>query len=308
MNLLFRVGLLLLAPVAICAGQTGEVDENHDDFGLLVMAHGGSEEWDNAVLAAVAPLARDYRLEVAFGMADAASLQEAVEKLEARGAERIGVVRLFVSGDSWYERTQQIFGLLEGAPERPAAAEDHHDHLSAEDHAMEFWRVETDASFALSREGLAEAVEMGRVLADRARRLSVNPEHEDVFILAHGPEDDAENERWLASIDAHADAVRKSLPFRRVRVDSLREDWPEKRAVAERRIRELVRGSVDAGGRAIVIPFRVHGFGPYAEVLDGLDYVADRQGLLPHQSVTKWIARQAASLENGSFGAPANVN
>lgn len=50
-------------------------------------------------------------------MADAASLQEAVGKLEVRGAKRIGVVRLFVSGESWYERTRQSLGL--GAPHVP---------------------------------------------------------------------------------------------------------------------------------------------------------------------------------------------
>jgi len=302
MHLLFRVGLLLFGPVSLCAAQTHEVAKDHDDFGVLVMAHGGGEEWNTAVLEAVAPLAQDCRLEVAFGMADAVSLQDGITRLEVHGVKRIGVVRLFISGNSWYERTQQILGLLEGAPDRPVAQD--HDHRSTDEHTMEFWQIETDASFALSREGLADAEEVGSVLADRARRLSVDPQHEDVLILAHGPEDDAENERWLASIDAHADAVRESLPFRRVRVDSLREDWPEKRDAAERRIREFVQTSLDEGGKAVVIPFRVQGFGPYAEVLEGLDYVADRHGLLPHEAVTDWIRRQADALREGTFHAP----
>jgi hypothetical protein len=299
MHLLFRAGLLLFGSISLCAAQTHDAAKNHDDFGVLVMAHGGAEDWNAAVLEGVAPLAEDYRLEVAFGMADAASLQDAVTRLEVRGAKRVGIVRLFISGDSWYERTQQIFGLLEGAPERPVAQG--HDHPSTGEHRMEFWRVQSDASFAVSRDGLVDAKEMGSVLADRARRLSVDPQHEDVLILAHGPEDDAENERWLASIDAHADAVRKSLPFRRVRVDSLREDWPEKRAAAERRIREFVQTSLDEGGKTIVIPFRVQGFGPYAEIVDGLDYIADGEGLLPHEAVTEWIRLQAESLRSASF-------
>jgi sirohydrochlorin ferrochelatase len=298
MHLLLRVSLLLFGSASLSVAQT-QATKDRDDFGVLVMAHGGSEEWNTAVLEAVAPLAEDYRLEVAFGMADAASLQDSISRLEVRGVKRIGVVRLFISGDSWYERTQQILGLLEGAPDQPVAQD--HDHRSTDDHTMEFWRVETDASFAVSREGLADAEEAGAILADRARRLSVDPQHEDVLILAHGPEDDVENERWLASIDAHADAVRKSLPFRRVRVDSLREDWPEKRAAAERRIREFVQTSLDEGGKTVVIPFRVQGFGPYAEVLDGLDYIADGEGLLPHEAVTAWIRLQAESLHSASF-------
>jgi hypothetical protein len=51
-------------------------------------------------------------------MADAASLQDGVRKLEEQGVERIGVVRLFVSGDSWYERTEQILDIRPGAPAR----------------------------------------------------------------------------------------------------------------------------------------------------------------------------------------------
>lgn len=300
MHTLFRTALLGVCSASACLAQGVPFAGVDDDFGVLVMAHGGSEAWDEAVLEAVAPLGDEYPLEVAFGMADAATIQEAVAKLEARGVKRIGVVRLFISGESWYDRTREILGLIDGAPERPAAAAEH-DHSAESGHSMAFWRIETDASFALSRDGLANADRMGAVLADRARRLSRDPTHEDVLILAHGPEDDAENTRWLAHIDAQADAVRASLPFRRVRVETLREDWPDKRAVAEARIREFVRSTTETGGRAIAIPFRVQGFGPYADVLEGLDYAADGQGLLPHEAVTGWIRRETEALQSASF-------
>jgi len=270
------------------------------------MAHGGAAEWNQAVLDAVASFENDFPVEVAFGMADAVSIQEAVHRLQARGVRKIGVVRLFVSGESWYERTRQILGLSEGAPVRPAGM-DGHDHGSAHGemvHRMEFWRVETHASFAMSKEGLAEAREMGPVLADRARTLSREAEAEDVLILAHGPGADAENQMWLAKIDTRADAVRDALPFPRVQVETLREDWPEKREVAEKRIRSFVKNASDEGGTAIVIPFRVQGFGPYADVLEGLDYVSDGLGLLPHANVEIWIKRQAEELASGSFEAP----
>src|SRR5690606_32479154 len=126
----------------------------------------------------------------AFGMADAASLQVAVDKLEARGVDRIGVVRLFVSGESWYERTRQILGLDPGAPTRPA--EDPHAGHGGHGmgHSMEFWRLDSDARFALSKDGLMDAPEMGQVLATRAMTLSQDPAVEDVLVLAHGPADD----------------------------------------------------------------------------------------------------------------------
>ena len=81
---------------------------------------------------------------------------------------------------------------------------------------------------------------MASVLVDRARTLSREPQREDVLILAHGPGDDAENERWLAHLEERAEAVRRALPFRTVRVETLREDWPEKRKDAEQRIRSYV--------------------------------------------------------------------
>ncbi|MBX3200639.1 MAG: hypothetical protein KF894_21050 [Labilithrix sp.] len=265
------------------------------------------------------PLKARYTIEVAFGMADAASLQEGIHRLEAQDVGRIGVVRLFVSGESWFERTEQILGLRPGAPPRAepdaggaghahhGAGHAHHGagHAHHGGHSMELFRVDSGASFALTTEGLADAPEIGAVLADRAAALSKTPAREDVLILAHGPGDDAENERWLTKLDALAGAVRAQAPFRRVNVQTLREDWPEKRVEAEKRIRSFVERAGRDQGKAIVIPFRVQGFGPYAEVLHGLDYVADQKGLIPHAAVSTWIERQIAALEAGSFRGPA---
>jgi len=274
------------------------------DFGVLLMAHGGTPEWDKDVLDAVQPLRGRYPIEVAFGMADPVTIQDAARKLEAQGVRKIGVVRLFISGESWLERTEQILGLRTGAPERPkeGAPDPHAGH--AGHHNMDLWRIDTRASFALTRQGLAEADGMGEVLAARAGALSRNPRTEDVLILGHGPGDDGENARWLAAIDARADIVRRSRPFRRVAVMTLREDWPDKRPEAEKRIRAFVEAAKAEGGAAIVIPFRLQGFGPYAEVLEGRDYVSDGHGLIPHENVTRWIEGQIKGLMAGAFRPP----
>lgn len=274
-----------------------------DDFGVLLMAHGGIDSWEREVADTLAPLQREFPMEIAWGMADAASLQRSVDALEARGVDRIGVVRLFVSGESWYERTGQILGIMPGAPERsevPADAHAGHHGMS-----MEFWQLDTDAAFAMSRQGLSEAPEMGEVLVKRVQALSHEPAREDLLVLAHGPADDAENRRWLADIDERADAVRAAVPLRRVKVMTLREDWPEEREAAVQAIRAFVERAADENGVAIVIPYRVQGFGPYEEVLEGLDYLSDGRGLVPHPHVTEWVRRQALELRDGSFEAPA---
>lgn len=299
----------LLLAAAACSSAPAPASPSHhaaSNFGVIVMAHGGSPEWNRAVEDTVAPLRDRYKIEIAFGMADATSLQEAARKLEARDVHRIGVVRLFISGESWFERTEQIFGLKPGAPAQ-ANADEHHDHHghhgaapmagpAMAGHAMAFFRVASHASFALSRDGLADEPAMGRILADRARALSKDPAHEDVLILAHGPGDDGENARWLAKLDARAAGIRELAPFRRVHVETLREDWPDKRADAEQRIRAFVSRATEEGGTAIVIPFRVQGFGPYAKVLEGLTYRSDEQGLIPHDEVRAWIERQIRGL------------
>lgn len=295
----------LSLPMISCAQQV-------DDFGVLIMAHGGTPHWNQGVLDTTAALAKTHNLEVAFGMADAVSLQDAVTKLEERGAKRIAVVRLFISGESWYERTQQILGMVEGAPMREIIQnhEDSHsthtmaetDHALTETptmtHSMEFWKIDSTARFALSKPGLAQAHEMGDVLLTRASALSENPAREDVLILAHGPGDDAENERWLEYINARADVIRAAHQFRNVKVATLREDWEEKRIGAEQEVQEFVVNATATNGTAIVIPYRVHGFGPYADVLEGLDYRADEKGLIPHEGVTQWIAAQIEQLRS----------
>ena len=285
----------LLAALVLIAGPVSPVmAQTNDGYGVLVMAHGGGAAWNGEVEAMLAPLRHDYKLEIAFGMADATTMEAAVRRLEAQGVRRIGVVRLFISGESWRERTEQIFGLRPGAPPRPAG--DHAGHGAHGGHSMALWRIESPARFALSDEGLAGAPEMGAVLADRVRALSREPARESVLILAHGPEDDAENARWLQLIGQRAAAVRAMAPFRTVQVESLREDWPEKRAASEARIRTFAQQAAANGGQLIVIPYRVAGFGPYARVLEGVTYAADQRGLVPSAQVEQWVRRQAETL------------
>lgn len=132
----------LLALAAGCAAPPGKSTRAPDGFGVLVMAHAGRPAWNEGVLEAVAALRDELPevpIEVAFGMADAAAMQHAVERLEGRGVRRIGVLRPFVSGESFYARTERILGLAPGAPARPERARAGHDP------SMELWRIDTRA-------------------------------------------------------------------------------------------------------------------------------------------------------------------
>ena len=293
----YRLALFIAFPFLIQACSTMQVVESdismadQPDFGLLLMAHGGTEEWNEAVLQATAEVTSKYPVEVAFGMADAGSLERSVRRLEKLGVKDVGVVRMFVSGESWYERTQQILGTVEGAPQKDTSENPKSTFMP-----MGFWKIETDINFYISEDGLADATEMDEVIVSRIRRLSRNPAREVAIIIAHGTGSDEEDSRWVEKITQRTDLAKSTLSLHDVKVFTLREDWFAKRGEAENNIRSYIEEASRMGLKSLVIPFRVHGFGPYTRVLEGLDYRADKLGLLPHQNVNLWVANQAELL------------
>lgn len=277
--------------------------------GVLIMAHGGDAAWNEAVEQTVAPLRAKYPVELAFGMADSSTMRVAIAKLEARGVREIAVVRMFISGESFLPETEYILGLRDERPTHMLAAHPtpaphgahtphayaaHGDGGSQGHHMAPLEPIDRSASLFVSRQGVAESPLVDEILADRVAALSTDPSRESVLILAHGPGDDGENDRWVANMERRVRHLRADGGYREIRCETLREDWPEKRAEAEQRIRRFVE---DAGrdGRVLVVPFRIAGFGPYAEVLEGLDFVADGRGFCPHPNMMRWIEQTAAA-------------
>ena len=164
------VGLSSCATTAVLESPSSG---NDFSFGVMVMAHGGGEEWNAHLVDAVEPLKANYPVEVAFGMADAGSMEAAVRRLESQGVRQVGVVRVFVSGESWYDRTLQILGLQSGAPSWEDRDQTHEGHAMYM--PMGFWRVDTELAFHVSVDGLADADEMDEVLTARVRALSSRP-------------------------------------------------------------------------------------------------------------------------------------
>ena len=257
------------------------------------MAHGGTPTWDAAVRDVVAPLGRELPVEIAFGMADSASLQAGITALEERGVDRIAVVRLFISGHSFRHQTEYILGLRADPPAVWVG------HGSGEHAGHATGPIARRADIRISTHGIAESPVVGAILRERAARLSTDPARESVLVLAHGMESDEENADVLRGVDVALDSVRALGPFRAVRGETLREDWQVQRQAAEQRIRRFVeQGS--ANGDVVVVPFRLSGFGPYGEVLSGLAYRADSTGLLPHPLVARWISEMAVDVFCGA--------
>lgn len=283
--------------------------------GLLVMAHGGDTEWNDAVRKAVYPLRSFCPVEIAFGMAQRDSLQQAIYNLESRGVDRVAVVRLFVAAESFRHQTEYLLGLRSDPPNmfidhsaHSGVPLTHPDSIHVLSSELAPDQVQSKSTIAINQDGLYDSEMIGKIIAARVQSLSLYPEKESVLILAHGEGDDTINQKWILKLNLLADNVRQLSPFRAVQVATLREDWHYKRSRAEKKIRQFVKKGNENQGQVIVIPFRLFGFGPYHSVLKNLKYLSDGKALLPHPAVTEWIKEQAVTcLQNMGASNPFQI-
>lgn len=257
-----------------------------DSLGVLIMAHGGGAEWNKQVDASIDGLHDRLPVSLAFGMANPETLQASLDSLRHHGASTVAVVRLFISGDAFLHQTEFLFGLRSDPPEQAIMGH----HMMDGSHLKP---LKTDSRILLDRQGMAGSSEASRILLARANDSASSPEETGVMIIAHGMGSEDDNNRLLDSMQDAAQALR-SANYAEVRIATLREDWAEPRAEAERRIRAAVAEMAERRDQIVVIPYRISGFGPYGDVLDGLEYVP-ANGLLPHHLVTEWIASRATA-------------
>ena len=103
--------------VAVAAGRTEPQVPSQAGTGVLLLAHGGSAQWNDNVRALASRVDKDMPTEVAFGMATRANIQTAVDALAARGVKAIVAVPLFVSSySSVVTSTEYLLGLRPEAP------------------------------------------------------------------------------------------------------------------------------------------------------------------------------------------------
>ena len=239
-----------------------------------------ARKWNGSVDAALAGLRERIPVALALGMANPHTLQAALDSLHRRGVGTVAVVRLFISGASFLHQTEYLFGLRPDPPERAMAG-----HRMVDGNDLN--PLEVRGRILLERTGLAGSREAARILKDRVAANAADPPETGIMLIAHGMGSERANRDLLERMEAGARNLR-SAGYAEVRTATLREDWPVPRARAEREIRTAVAEMGRRRSRVLVVPYRLSGFGPYAQVLDGLDYVPTGS-LLPHPLVTDWI-------------------
>ena len=293
--------ILLLVIVLLSAGcsglqSTSSIAPKEQDrvgkLGALVMAHGGSEDWNYSVEEAIESLSQEMPTALAFGMANPLSLSNSLESLNAQGVTHVAVVRLFLSGSSFLEQTRFLLGLSDIPPKFFVLMGPGSQNANAREQIQHSQVISTHS------EGLINSEYTDSIMLERANSLSSIRSEESVLIIAHGMGEEEENNNLLKSMERVARHVAKD-GYADVHVATLREDWEPKRILAEQDIRSYVSRQNEAGRRVLVLPMRLSGFGPYAEVLDGLKYSAGL-GLLPHKHIANWAIKTAYDVSRSS--------
>jgi hypothetical protein len=131
------------------------------------------------------------------------------------------------------------------------------------------------------------------ILATRARSISRNPAGEALVIIAHGPNEEDDNHRWLADMASLAAQLRATEGFASIDQRTVRDDASEAvRHAATAELRARVQQRIGEGRRVLVVPL-VISFGGIErglrQRLEGLDYAMPETGLVPDDRLVDWV-------------------
>lgn len=257
------------------ANQHAKVDTN--EIGVVIMPHGSSQPYNDAVEKIIAPLTQRYQIELAYGMGDAAIIQDAVSRLEQRGIKKIVFGRMYGLVETMKPKTDYILGLSD-------------EYLDELKEGRTPPRQIRSAAIFSTFGGYEEKADVAQVLHERIMEISQNPSEETVILLAHGTGSDESNELWVSVMNANIEKLRQEphcAKLKALKAMTVREDWPELREKAVKEVREFIEES-NKDGRVLVISNRLYGSGQYAKMLDGLDFEMNGEGFLS-PIITDWL-------------------
>jgi|TARA_B110000438_G_scaffold140615_1_gene135785 protoheme ferro-lyase len=250
---------------------------SEETIGVVIMPHGATKPYNDAVEKTIAPLKLKYKVEMAYGMGDSVTIQKAVYKLEKQGIKKIVFVRMYPTSNQLKEKTNYILGLSDKIPLQwdgliPAQIR--------------------NSAIINTFGGYEEDNLIAGIFLERIKEFSKKPEEETIILLAHGESNDKAEILRKKRMKKHIDWVQKnfSQPFKKIIGLALREDWPEKRENALNEIKKIIKeGNKD--GKVIVISNRLYGSGPYQHYLKGLNFKMNSKGLAPHPNLTNWLEK-----------------
>ena len=291
-----RTGVLLAVSFALAAPAVVEAQ------GVLLLAHGGRDDWNREVLELASQVDSTVPVEVAFGMANKRTIRDAVDRLAERDVTEIVAVPLFVSSHSSVMRaTEYLLGSRADAPpELEAFARMGARRASGgPDHDPDFdWTtpLEATASIAVTTALDSHAL-VAEILLSRALGVSEQPEREVVVVVAHGPTSEEDNALWLANMGILVESIRSRTRFSRIQYLTVRDDASDPvREQATVELRAVVEDAVEEGRSVLIVPLLLSYGGIEAGIrrrLEGLTYRMAGQALLPDERLSEWVLMQA---------------
>lgn len=290
------------------------------DKGVIVLAHGGSEKWDQAIIEAAEPLKEKYEVEVAFGMANYVSMYNAVKTLEEQGIAEIAVVQLFISSYSPIIRQNEyLLGKRDSLADGPMPIMHHVEKYkkmmgidteanthSAHSSGHRFFipknlqPIPTDADITITGP-LDDHPVVADILHRRIMELSTDPSNETILLVAHGPNREEDNKKWINTMESLTKKIQQlqqqeGVPYKQIFSLTVRDDAPD--AIfnqAKAHLRTLVR-QAGQNGDVIVIPLYLSSGGreqAVAERLEGLEYKWSGKTLLPDPAISDFLLQSA---------------
>jgi len=260
---------------------------SREPIGVVIMPHGATQPYNDAVEKTIAPLMSKYKVEMAYGMGDAVTIQNAVSNLEHQGVKKIIFVRMYPTSNQLKEKTDYILGLSTKIP-------DQWDGLIPP-------QIRSSATINTFG-GYEEDNLIAGIFLERIKEISKEPTEETIILLAHGSSDDQTEILRKKKMKKHIDWIQKQFnpPFKNIKGMALREDWPDKREKALNEIKNIIEEG-NKRGKVIVISNRLYGSGPYKHFLKGLNFEMNSKGLAPHPNLTRWLEKGIASVIKNNF-------
>lgn len=270
--------------------------------GVLLLAHGGRDDWNREVLELASQVDSTLPVEVAFGMANKRTIQDAVERLAERDVTEIVAVPLFISSHSSVMRaTEFLLGSRADAPPQLEAFA----RMGARrasggpDRDPDFdWTTPLEATAPIAMTtALDSHALVAEILLSRALDVSEQPEREVVVVVAHGPTSEEDNALWLANMGILVETIRARTRFSRIQYLTVRDDASDPvREQATVELRAVVEDAVEEGRSVLIVPLLLSYGGIEAGIrrrLEGLPYRMADQALLPDERLSEWVLMQA---------------
>lgn len=265
---MFIIILLLAVAMFSVSPVFGATEEK---IGVLVVAHGSNEDWNQAVQEEVEQVKLPYPVELVFLESVERDINSVVKELEEEGVNKIIAVPLFIcSYSNHMEEIKCILGLRDTLPEEE-------DELTP---------VNTQAEIVLTP-ALDDHVIVAGILAERLKTISQDPGQEIAVLVGHGSSAVEGHQKWCANLDSLAGQLKNLLDLKDVHYGFV--------GVGEPTVRDTVSQAVYQGNVLVVPVMLSEGYFTGTKIpkaLDGLEYRYPEPGnraLIPHANISRFI-------------------